>query len=281
MSTDITARRNWLRFREERNVSLAQEHGWLSLTGFFWLPDSPGRLPGLPGLWSASDGGAVLEAAGTDGLHLADSGEAASGRLAARLDDEESLLWVGFQTGHDGAGQGGDVVVELARRAGRYAVRPRDASSPVLASFREVPVYGYAPEWILSGIFEPYRQPVDVPIRTAHPEVPGVHRSVGEVAFSLPGDQAVQRLQVASSGRGSLMLTFHDATNGASTAGWRSLTFPAPAAGTRERGPVVLDFNRAVNYPSAFTPFGTCPMPVDGNRVAGPVEAGEKRPDAA
>ena len=273
MSTDTTARRDWLRFREERNASLAQEHGWLSLTGFSWLPDSPGRLPGLPGLWSASDGGAVLEAAGTDGLHLAGSGEAASGRLAARLDDEESLLWVGFQ-----AGQGGDVVVELARRAGRYAVRPRDASSPVLTSFREVPVYGYAPEWVRSGMFEPYRQPVDVPIRTAHPEVPGVHRSVGEVAFSLPGDQAVQRLQVAASGRDSLALTFHDATNGASTAGWRSLTFPAPAAGTRE---VVLDFNRAVNYPSAFTPFGTCPMPVDGNRVAGPVEAGEKRPDLA
>ena len=276
MSTDTTAPSDWLRFRERRNSSLAQAHGWLSLTGFFWLPDSPARLPGLPGLWSASDGGAELAAAEADGLRLVGSGEPVHGRLTAELNDEDSLLWVGFRPGH-----GGDVAVELARRAGRYLVRPRDAASEVLTSFHGVPVYGYAPEWVLPGVFEPYREPVDVPIRTAHPQVPGVQRSVGEVVFSVPGTPARQRLQVSSSGTDSLTLTFHDGTNGTSTAGWRSLTFPAPAAGTRDSGAVVLDFNRAVNYPSAFTPFGTCPMPVEGNMIPVPVEAGEMRPDTA
>ncbi|MDK1328115.1 DUF1684 domain-containing protein [Arthrobacter sp. zg-Y1143] len=287
MSIDDTARTEWLRFRERRNASLAEEHGWLSLSGFYWLPEHPAKFDGLPGLWSGSDDGAVLAAAAADGLRVLASGEPAQGRLTASLADEESLNWVGF-----GAGSGGQVVVELARRAGRYALRPRDAASPVRTSFSGVPVYEYAPEWVLSGRFEPYRQPVEVPIRTAHPEVPGVQRSVGEVLLFLPGDAAEHRLQVSAAGPGTLNLTFHDTTNGRSTAGWRSLTFPAPApgaeagagtgarTGTAAGGTVVLDFNFAVNYPSAFTEFGTCPMPVDGNRIGAAVEAGEKRPDA-
>ena len=42
--------------------------------------------------------------------------------------------------------------------------------------------------------------------------------------------------------------------------------------------PVVLDFNRAINYPSAFTPYGTCPMPVKNNSLDSRIEAGEKDP---
>ncbi|WP_433010201.1 DUF1684 domain-containing protein [Kribbella sp. CA-294648] len=41
---------------------------------------------------------------------------------------------------------------------------------------------------------------------------------------------------------------------------------------------VVVDFNRAINLPFAFTPFGTCPAPIIGNHLPLPVTAGEKRP---
>ena len=40
----------------------------------------------------------------------------------------------------------------------------------------------------------------------------------------------------------------------------------------------VLDLNRAVSYPYAFSDFGTCPAPVDGNVLPFPVAAGEKAP---
>ena len=49
----------------------------------------------------------------------------------------------------------------------------------------------------------------------------------------------------------------------------------------RPDGTVVLDFNRAINYPSAFTPYGTCPMPVKNNSLDSRIEAGEKDPTAA
>ena len=49
----MTARDEWLAWRSARESELAQEHGWLSLTGFAWLPDEATTLPGLPGRWWA------------------------------------------------------------------------------------------------------------------------------------------------------------------------------------------------------------------------------------
>ena len=44
---------------------------------------------------------------------------------------------------------------------------------------------------------------------------------------------------------------------------------------------MILDFNRAINYPSAFTPYGTCPMPVKNNSLDYRIEAGEKSPPSS
>jgi uncharacterized protein (DUF1684 family) len=41
-------------------------------------------------------------------------------------------------------------------------------------------------------------------------------------------------------------------------------------------GKIVLDFNRAVNPPCAFTPFATCPLPPPENRFPVRIAAGEK-----
>ena len=43
-------------------------------------------------------------------------------------------------------------------------------------------------------------------------------------------------------------------------------------------GAVVLDFNRAVNLPCAYTDHATCPLPPAGNRLPVGIEAGEKTP---
>ncbi|MBP3045120.1 DUF1684 domain-containing protein [Arthrobacter jiangjiafuii] len=260
----------WLRFRAARNKDLAQAHGWLTLTSLQWLLDDPAALDGVPGLWSGTDTGAVLSASTADGLVLVETGQPVTGTVTATLADEESLLWVRYG-GHDG----GQVVVELARRGGRYAVRTRDAASPVFLAFDGVPVFDFRPELVLDARFEAYEQPVDVPVRTANPAVDGAHRTVGELAFRLPESNKDLRLQVSAEGPQTLAMAFHDATNNQSTAAWRKVTFSAPAPGTST---VTVDFNRAVNYPSAFTPYGTCPMPVGSNIIGEPVEAGEKLP---
>ncbi|AFR27643.1 DUF1684 domain-containing protein [Arthrobacter sp. Rue61a] len=259
----------WERFRAGRNAALATEHGWLTLTSFQWLEAQPSKVELVPGLWSTDGTTAFLTASAADGLTLVETGQVVEGTITATLQDEESLMWVQF-----GGDDGKQVVVELAMRADKYAVRTRDNSSPVLTGFEGVPTYAYSPAWVIEGRFEPYAEPMDVPIGTANPLVDGVHRSVGEVVFRAPGVPHEIRLHAEEEKLGALNVTFHDETNGDTTDEWRKVFIPRP----RPDGSVVIDFNRAINYPSAFTPYGTCPMPVRGNSVDVRVEAGEKLP---
>jgi uncharacterized protein (DUF1684 family) len=259
----------WQRFRDNRNKALAARHGWLTLTSFQWLQDSPAAVELVPGLWSTDGTTASLTAVPGDGLTLVETGQVVDGAISAAIADEESLMWVQFG-GQDGA----RVVVELAMRGGRYAIRTRDAESPVFTEFRGVAAYGHNPDWEVTGRFEPYPEPVEVPIATANPLVDGIHRTVGEVVFRVPGSSHEVRLQAEEEKLGTLTVTFHDETNGETTDDWRKLALPRP----RPDGSVVLDFNRAINYPSAFTPYGTCPMPVKNNSLDVRVEAGEMQP---
>lgn len=270
MSTIPAAKaERWQRFRDNRNKALATRHGWLTLTSFQWLEDSPAAVELAPGLWSTDGTTATLTAVPADGLSLVESGKPVHGTVSAALADEESLMWVQFG-GMDGA----QVVVELAVRGGLYAIRTRDAASPVLTEYKGVPTYPYDPRWEVTGKFEPYPEPVEVPIATANPLVDGIHRTVGDVVFRLPGSGHEFRLQAEEERLGALTVTFHDETNGDTTDDWRKLALPRP----RPDGSVVLDFNRAINYPSAFTPYGTCPMPVKNNSLDIRVEAGEMQP---
>ncbi|MCU1532495.1 MAG: hypothetical protein JWO49_2066 [Arthrobacter sp.] len=267
-------RARWQRFRQARNSALADEHGWLTLTSFQWLEARPAAVELVPGLWSTDGARAFLTAGAADGLSLVGTGEPVGGTVSAALSNEESLLWVQY-----GGEDGRQVVVELAMRADRYAIRTRDSKSPVLTGFDGVPTFEFRPELVVEARFHPYPEPVDVPVGTANPLVDGIHRSVGELVFRLPGKDHEFHLQAEEEKLGALTVTFHDETNGAAppedaTAEWRKVSTARP----RPDGTVVLDFNRAINYPSAFTPYGTCPMPVKNNSLDYRIEAGEKDP---
>lgn len=256
----LTAR--WERFRTGRNASLTDAHGWLSLTSFQWLPATPSPLAGVPGLWSFEGTTASLTASAEDHLTLVESGELVAGTITVELADEQSLLWV----------SSGSVVVELGRRANRYMIRTRDAQAATLTSFSGVPVFDYNPDFVLTGHFLPYSQPRTEVIATANPAVPGLATLVGEVSFELEGTSYA--LAAEEGALGSLTITFSDASNHVSTSPWRKIELTKP----RPDGTVLVDFNRALNYPSAFSDFGTCPAPAAGNTLPIAVEAGERDP---
>ena len=150
----------WQRFRDNRNKALAARHGWLTLTSFQWLEDSPAAVELVPGLWSTDGTTAFLTAAPADGLTLVETGGTVDGTISAALADEESLLWVQF-----GGAAGQQVRVELAMRGGKYALRTRDSTSPVFTGFDGVPTFEYRPDLVIEARFLPYPEPVDVPIR--------------------------------------------------------------------------------------------------------------------
>ena len=260
---DLTA--GWTRWHTAREVDLRAEHGWLSITAFHWLTQTPATLPGLPGRWHSQDGWAHLTADGPDGLVISDGPAAGSpvrGSVAARVDEAGSTIWV----------RHGDRAIELVRRGGRDAIRVRDPKAPERLAFQSVPTFPVDPAWVRSGRFTPFAAPAAVTVETARPDLRQQVTAVGTVEFTLGGNRQV--LTATAGPRGRLTLAFTDPTNSRLTAPWRVVsTEPVD-----ESGSVVVDFNRTVNLPFAFSEFGTCPAPVPGNHLSVAVNAGERAP---
>ena len=199
----------WQRFRNSRNTALASDYGWLTLTSFQWLEDQPAAVELAPGSGPRTArrrSSPPRRPTGSPSWRPASPWTAPSARALA---DEESLLWVQY-----GGEDGRQVVVELAMRADKYALRTRDSTSPVFTEFDGVPTFDYRPDLVVEASFQPYPEPVDVPIGTANPLVDGVHRSVGELVFRLPGKDHEFHLQAEEEKLGALTVTFHDETNG-------------------------------------------------------------------
>nr|WP_240188937.1 DUF1684 domain-containing protein [Nakamurella flavida] len=169
----------------------------------------------------------------------------------------------------------GERVVELVLRGGRYAVRVRDPKAPTLQGFRGIPAFPVDPAWVLTGTYAAYPAPVPTEVDTARAGLRQRVPAVGEVTVEIAG---TSHTLVATGSAGSPSIAFHDATNGDTTAPWRVVPV-VPAPGGRA-GEVVLDFNRAVNQPFSFSPFGTCPAPIAGNTLPVAVTAGERTPAA-
>jgi len=255
--------REWQDWHRAHEARRADPHGFLAVTAIHWLDATPTRFDGIPGTWSTDAAGPVVELAAGEALEAAD-GTRLAGRHAFGPIAERGGVVV----------RSGDVAVEVARRGGRDIVRPRDPAHPYLTRFTGTPTYLPNPRWIARGRFIPDETPREVTVGSAAEGLQHVYEVPGEVVFELRGE--VFRL-VAFNGHapGTLSVLFTDATSGLTTyAANRSLEIDAPDAD----GAVVLDFNRAVNLPCAYTDHATCPLPPAGNRLPVGIEAGEKTP---
>ncbi|MET1072885.1 MAG: DUF1684 domain-containing protein [Umezawaea sp.] len=250
---------DWRDWKTAREEDLAAPHGWLALVSLDWLDDAPRRYAGIPGLWWQDAEAAYLDPQDAELTH-----------------DGEAVVGVRrFELVNSGAGtrvSAGDVEIEIARRSG-YLIRVHDPKAPVLRDFHGVPAYEPAADWVLTGVYEPFDEPRPTTVGAVVAGLSHVYTAPGVVRFDHDGAEHV--LTAFNGKSGGLSILFTDATSGVTTyAANRSLSVAAPDADGR----VVLDFNRAVNLPCAFTDFATCPLPPEGNRLGFAVEAGEKLP---
>ncbi len=258
--TDTFAR-DWADWHQQKEAVLAGPHGFLAVTALVWLGAEPTRVPGAPGSWSAGPRGVVVALA--DGEELVVDGTPVRGEhVFGELGLRESLTTVA-----------GDLVVELAERGGRYVVRVRDPRSPLRQAHPGTPAYPADPRWAVRGRFVPFDAPRPTAVDGAIEGVEHVYDAPGTVEFELQGQQ-LSLTAFPGHAPGALMLLFSDGTSGATTYAFRGLQVaPADAEGN-----VVVDFNRAVNLPCAYTDLATCPTPPAGNRLPLAVEAGEQTP---
>jgi uncharacterized protein (DUF1684 family) len=259
-SRSIDFVRQWEQWHHDHETLRASAYGFLSITGLHWLTARPERFDDAPGAWLVVGDGVEVFLSNGEELLTGDR----------RINDHFRF------DGVDEDGQratSGEMMVEVARRDGRFMIRPRDPNNDVRARYVGTPTYPPSIEWLASGNLEPYQQPRPINVGASVEGLTHVYMSPGEISFEV-SDVALRLIAFNGDRPDELFVVFSDLTAGAETYGaCRFLTVATSADNS-----LTLDFNRATNPPCAYSDFATCPLPPEGNDLPIRVEAGEMSP---
>lgn len=260
MSTFI---QDWADWHAGHEANLAAPHGFLAVTSLNFLGPEPTRFSDAPGVWRSTAAGVSVDLDPDERLELDD--RPITGHHDFGVLPERGGVTV----------RSGDVALEVAKRGGFDILRPRHPDNALRTSFTGTPTFEPTPEWVVTGYYSSFVKPRPTTVGAAVEGLEHVYDAVGEITFEIAG----RRLSLtAFPGHrdGDLLVLFSDETAGVTThPAVRSIAVPAP-----DGGEVVLDFNRAVNLPCAYTPHATCPYPPLENRLPIAVTAGERLPES-
>lgn len=261
-------------WRIQRQEKLTQPDGWTSLIGLHWLT-LPSHYVGS----SARSG--IRLAAGPDslgmftrdgqrvfftpdsGVPLTLDGEPLKGRVELKDDSQGAPSVVGFD---EGKGK-----LTVIQRAGNRALRVKHADALARTQFQPIEYWPPDRDWRVEATFVPHPAGKTLPIATI---IGTTDDTPNPGALEFQREGKTFRIEALDQGESTLSLIIADRTSGHESYGaGRYLDVPRPDA----QGKVVIDFNRAYNPPCAFTPFATCPLPPNENRLDLAITAGEKR----
>lgn len=259
---------NW---HQQRIQALKAPNGWLNLTGLFWLKPGKNSFGSDPASDIVYADTAFPAHAGSFEL-IGDqvSWTSAAGTLITAQDKpfNEGVI---FQTGNSGGVQltNGHFRWNIIKRENKFGVRFRDLKSPALLGFKDIDRFPADSNWRLPAHLETNNNKsifiTNILGQTSSQQSPG------KLVFIWQGKK--YSLDAIDEGGEDLFIVFGDATSGDETyTSGRFLYVKKPDAS----GNTVIDFNRAINPPCAFTPYATCPLPPPQNILSFPVRAGEK-----
>ncbi|MCW2038702.1 DUF1684 domain-containing protein [Xanthomonas campestris pv. raphani] len=265
-------------WREARLTELRAPDGWTSLVGLHWLSlkahyigrsaDSGIRLAvGPPKMGMVSSERDAVWFVPERGAALTVGGKPLTGKIRFQSDVDPQPTLIGFD---DGKG-----VLSLIHRGDRYALRVKHADAPSRTGFAGLEYWPIDPSWRIQARYVPNNVGKTIPMV----DIVGISSeqpNAGAIEFERDGK--TYRLEAIGEPGRPMFVVFADRTSGhGSYSAGRFLDLEAPDAS----GHVVVDFNRAINPPCAFTPFATCPLPPPENRIDLAVSAGEKAYKAA
>jgi hypothetical protein len=269
-----------LSWRSQRAQGLSAPDGWLTLVALDWLQ------PGDNSFGAAADNRIHLDAAVA--LHLGVLNLSGNRiRLVAPPQGFPSTLRVNGQpahattiTGDDGQPSvltAGTLTLIVIHRGDRYALRVKDSQAPTRVNFHGLHWYAPDAHFRIEANWIPW-----VP---AHQEkIPTVLGTT--IEMPAPGlaeftiDGKTMQLEPVLEGPGEKQLFFivRDTTSRTTSYGaGRFLYTDFPDHGLDQPGHIILDFNRLQNPPCACTPYATCPLPPERNRLVVALPVGEQR----
>ena len=254
---------------ERENALLSSPLNWFALTGLFPLNSGENSLGNGTGFTIN-----IAEFSHTAQATITIKGDNASltrvndlitiNGIAARpqalqpdVDGEPDLL------------ESGSITMMVIRRGDRFLLRVWDREAAGLKDFHGLRYYPVDPDYRVVAAYLPFDPPKQIII----------HDAIGsETERTFPGMarfliHGIMCSLVAEDDGDELLFSFTDLTSlDATYPGGRYLLTDKPV-----NDQLVLDFNLARNWPCAYTPYATCPLPPAENHLGVRVEAGEKR----
>ena len=277
---DAQGRQDLAAWRAQREHSLAAPDSWLTLIGLEWLKPGvnsvgsatesqirvPAKAPAHIGLLTVSANTLQLLAP-TGGFPpdlTIDGSPAREGLLAADDAKPSTIAWHGL-------------TMVVLHRGNRYALRIKDADSPTRTNFHGLNWYPPDPHFRVAARWIPYNPPHTEKIPTVIGTVLSLP-SPGVAEFTLDGKTLRLEPVIEGDDQSILFFILRDQTSQTTTyEAARFLHTGLPDHGLARPGLLELDFNKLENPPCAYTPYATCPLPPDQNRLPVTLEAGEQR----
>jgi uncharacterized protein (DUF1684 family) len=254
-------------WRAQQETELKADDGWLTVAGLIWLKEGDNRIGANPASEVPLPRGSAPERAGSISMR--------AGRATFHPAPGIPLMLNGKPARETTLKPDTDVFTinrlkfYLIQRGDRLGVRLKDNNSVARREFSGMKWYPVDPSWNIAAKFVPW----DKPRTVSYDSVVGekeVFESPGYVTFQKAG--RAYRLEPVID-EGELFFVIRDQTSGKTTYGASRFLY----ADLAKNGMVVLDFNKAVNPPCAYTPYATCPLPPPQNRLPVAVTAGEKK----
>lgn len=258
-------------WRRRREAALKSDDGWLTVVGLYWLKHGvntvgtgpacdivlpPNSAPATVGVFDLHDGLVSFQAAANVTVTVNDA-TTTSSPLKPDSSGSPDILRLN------------DLTMFVIERGGRYGIRLKDKNSEMRKAFTGIRYYPPKEEYRVKAKFVPYNPPKMIAVPNILGQI-DQEPSPGYVIFKLNGREF--RLDPVTEGD-SLFFIFKDLTSGKETyPPGRFLNTDRP-----KNGEVILDFNQAYNPPCAFTPYATCPLPPEENKLPIAIEAGELR----
>lgn len=263
--------REW---QETRLRKLTTDTGWLTLAGLGWLKEGENRMGSdssnqvvTPPRTAPAYLGSIFRSGDTLTFRAAKGVEVTNGGnpvTEIRLESDASSSPTELRHG--------TLLFYVISRGDELGVRIKDSKNPALINFKGLEFFPVDPKYRFVAKFYPYDPPkiLEVPTQAGTTQK---DLCPGALGFSFDGTEYRIDAVIEKGAEDRLFIMFADATSGVETyAVGRQLYAELPDS----NGNVVLDFNKAYNWPCVFTVFSTCPIPPRQNTLAHRIEAGEK-----
>jgi uncharacterized protein (DUF1684 family) len=267
---DITA------WQQKRAKGISSETSWLTVCGLFWLKEGENKFGSDSSNAVILPKGKALPVAGSIWLEKGIARLDAKRESNVKVKDSLVTKMPHLFTDADSTGPTviniGSVSFFVIKRADKIGIRVKDKENPNRLNFAGLDFFPINPNFRISAKYVPYIPPKKIPIATVINTVEQ-DSCPGALVFEYEGKS--YRLDVVhEEGAGDeLYVMFSDETSGKETYGaGRQLDTPLPDSNNN----VIIDFNKAYNWPCDYTEFATCPIPPPQNHLGFRVEAGEK-----